>query len=147
MDTTLLRQISILSAFLGFILGFTTLLPYINIVSFLFLIFVVGPVVLWLLLKYDCISLNTLKGSIVIGALSGFISYIAFSVIYIPCSIILLKIFHVATNYGIAMILNNANLFILIVISMFLGILSATLNAFTGFLSYYILELLNSIKK
>lgn len=147
MDTTLLRQISILSIFFGLILGLSTLIPYVNVISFIFLIFFVAPSVLWLLIKYNCITLDTTKGSIIVGALSGFISYMAFSVIYIPCSIILIKIFHITTNYGIAMILNNANLFLLIVISLFLGVFSATLNAFTGFLTYYVIELLNSIKK
>ena len=43
--------------------------------------------------------------------------------------------------------LENANFFILVVISLFLGVLSATVNAFTGFLTFYVIDLVNSMRK
>ncbi|MBQ3819463.1 hypothetical protein II810_03345 [bacterium] len=145
-DLVLLRQISILSGFFGLVAGFITLIPYINIFSFIFLICFIAPIVIYLLAKYDCISLTSVQDGIIIGALSGFISYLAFSVIYIPISILLIKLFGYSANQGIALLLGNANLFILVIVSIFMGVLSATVNAFTGFLAYYVMEFLSRVK-
>ena len=143
----LLRQISILSVFFGLLLGLVTLVPYLGILSFVFLICFIAPLVIWILVKYGCLSLSTIKDSVIIGAVAGFVAYMAFSVIYVPISVILMKFFHLAANYGVGLMLQNANFFILIVISLFLGVLGATVNAFTGFLSYCVLDLLNSMRK
>ena len=70
-----------------------------------------------------------------------------FSIIYVPISVILMKFFHIAANYGVGLMLENANFFILVVISLFLGVLSATVNAFTGFLTFYVIDLVNSMRK
>lgn len=51
-----------------------------------------------------------------------------------------MKFFHIASNYGIGLMLNDANAFILIVLSIFMGVLSATVNAFTGFLTFYVID-------
>ena len=145
-DLVLLRQIAVLSGFFGLVAGLVTLIPFIGLFSFIFLICFMAPLVIRLLAKYDCISLNSVQDGIIIGTISGFVSYLAFSVIYIPVSILLIKIFSYSANYGIGLLLGNANFFILIVVSVFMGVLSATVNAFTGFLAYYVLELLNKFK-
>ena len=59
----------------------------------------------------------------------------------------LMKYFHIAANYGVGLMLGNASFFILVVISLFMGVLSATINAFTGFLTFYVLDFLNSLNK
>lgn len=143
----LLRQISILSIFFGILLGVVTLIPYAGAISFIFLICFISPLVIWILVKYGCLSLSSIKDSIIVGAIAGFVSYLGFSVIYVPISVILMKFFHIAANYGVGLMLGNASFFILVVISVFMGVLSATVNAFTGFLTFYVLEFLNSINK
>ena len=130
----LLRQISVLSIFFGALLGAITLIPYVGIV-------------IWILVKYNCLSLSSIKDSVIVGALAGFVSYMGFSIIYVPISVILMKFFHIAANYGVGLMLENANFFILVVISLFLGVLSATVNAFTGFLTFYVIDLVNSMRK
>lgn len=145
-DYILLRQISILSVFFGALLGVITLIPFIGTFSFIFLICFIAPLVIWILIKYECLSLTSIKDSIITGALSGFISYMGFSIIFIPASILLMKFFHIAANYGIGLMLNDANAFILIVLSVFMGVLSATVNAFTGFLTFYVIEFINNNK-
>ncbi len=142
----LLRQISILSVFFGAVLGALTLIPYIGTFSMLFLICFIAPLVIWILIKYECLSLNSIKDSIIVGSLSGFISYMGFSIVYVPISIVLMKYFHIAANYGIGLMLNDASVFILIVLSVFMGVLSATINAFTGFLTFYIIDFIKNYK-
>lgn len=139
-DLTLLRQISILSVFFGVILGFVTLIPFIGTFSLTFLICFIAPLVIWILIKYGCMSLNSIKDSIITGALAGFISYLGFSLIFIPVTVLLYKFFGISSNQGIAVTLNNASFFILAVLSVFMGVLSATVNAFTGFLTFYVLD-------
>ena len=68
-----------------------------------------------------------------------------FSIVYVPISIVLMKYFHIAANYGIGLMLNDASVFILIVLSVFMGVLSATINAFTGFLTFYIIDFIKNI--
>lgn len=143
----LLRQISVLSLFFGSLLGAVTLIPYVGTVSFIFLICFISPIVIWILVKYNCLSLSSIKDSVIVGALAGFVSYLGFSIIYVPISVVLMKFFHIAANYGVGLMLENANFFILVVISLFLGVLSATVNAFTGFLTFYVIDLVNSMRK
>lgn len=144
---TLYRQISVLSAFFGALLGLVTLIPFIGTFSMVFLICFIAPLVIWILIKYGCLSLSSIKESIIVGAVAGFVSYLGFSAVYIPISVILMKLFGIAANYGIGIMLNNAGFFILVVLSMFMGVLSATVNAFTGFLTFYVINIINSVKK
>lgn len=146
-DYVLLRQICVLSLFFGALCGLVTLIPFIGTLSFIFLICFMAPLVLWVLIKYNCLSLTSIKDSIINGAIVGFVSYIGFSVIFLPISVILVKVFHIASNMGIGLMLQNANFFILVVLSIFMGVLSATVNAFTGFLTFYVIEFVNSFKK
>ncbi len=143
----LLRQICVLSIFFGALLGLVTLIPYLGTFSFIFLICFMAPLVIWILVKYNCLSLTSVKDSVITGAITGFVSYMGFSIIYVPVSVILMKIFHFAANYGVGLMLQNANFFLLVVISLFLGVLGATVNAFTGFLTFCVTDMLSSLKK
>ena len=143
----LLKQIAILSAFFGAVLGAITLIPYLGVISFVLLISLIAPLVIWLLVKYNCLSLSSTKDSVIVGAIAGFVAYLGFSIIYVPISVLLMKVFHLAANVGVGFMLGNATFFLLVVISLFMGVLGATINAFTGFLTFYVLDFINSIEK
>lgn len=147
MNHILLKQITKLSLFFGALCGLITLIPFINTLSLTFLICFMAPFVISILIKYNCLSLNSIKESVIYGAIIGFVSFLSFCIIYMPISFILIKAFNISTNYGVGIILLNANFFLLTVISIFLAILGATMNAFTGFLTFYIIDFLNSITK
>ncbi len=143
----LLKQIAILSAFFGAVLGALTLIPYLGVISFVFLICFISPLVIWILVKYNCLSLSSIKDSVITGAISGFVAYMGFSIIYVPISVILMKLFHISANIGVGYMLGNASFFLLLILSLFMGVLGATVNAFTGFLTFYVLDFINSIEK
>ena len=143
----LLKQIAILSAFFGAVLGTLTLIPYLGVISFVFLICFISPLVIWILVKYNCLSLSSIKDSVITGAISGFVAYMGFSIIYVPISVILMKLFHISANIGVGYMLGNASFFLLLILSLFMGVLGATVNAFTGFLTFYVLDFINSIEK
>ena len=96
-------------------------------------------------MKLDLIEFYEIRESVIVGALIGAISYIAFSIIYIPVVIILMRLFGIYTNYGVSLILSSASLWLLIILTVFMAVLSATLNAFFAFLTYYITELIKSM--
>lgn len=142
-DLILARQITVLSLFFGALCGLITLIPIVGMYSLIFLICFIAPLVIWILIKYNCLSLSSIKESVIVGALTGFVSFLGFSIIYIPISAILMKLFNLTANYGIGIMLANASFFLLMVISLFMGVLSATVNAFTGFLTFYVINLIN----
>lgn len=113
----------------------------------MFLISLIAPLVIWLLVKYNCLSLSSTKDSVIVGAIAGFVAYLGFSIIYVPISVLLMKVFHLVANVGVGFMLGNATFFLLVVISLFMGVLGATINAFTGFLTFYVLDFINSIEK
>ena len=107
--------------------------------------YLIAPLVIWLLVKYNCLSLLSTKDSVIVGAIAGFVAYLGFSIIYVPISVLLMKVFHLAANVGVGFMLGNATFFLLVVISLFMGVLGATINAFTGFLTFYVLDFINSM--
>lgn len=141
MNISLLKLIFIISVILGVIFGLLTLLPYVGIFAFLILITLTSTIVMGILIKNKILQLDSIPESAAIGAIIGFISFAAFSVVYMPFVLVLLKVFKYYTNYGVALALNNSNIFVIIVISTFLAILSAVINAFTGFVFYYVTNL------
>lgn len=147
MNLILIKQISILSLFFGSIAGFAAIIPFLGTFALVYLICFIAPIVIWLLVKYNCIELSSVKDGIIVGAISGFVSFLGFSVIYIPISVILLRLFKFSANQGIALMLNNANFFILFVVAVFMSVVGATINSFSGFLTFYIIELIKSVKK
>lgn len=145
MNLPILKLIVILSGLIGFILGFLSLLPYIGGVMFFILLSFTSLIVILMLDRAKVLEISSIQESVVIGSVVGFLSYIAFSIVYLPCVWILSKVFNYYTNYGIALALNNSNLFVIIVVSMFVAVLSATLNGFVGFVTYYLSEVFRNM--
>lgn len=137
MNKIILKQISLLSIFLGAALGVITVLPVIGEIAFWILMCLSSAAVILFMIKLDMLEITSVQESAVLGAIIGFISFIGFSVFYIPLIIILAKFFQIYPNYGVSMALSNATLGLIIVLVIFMGILCATVNAYSGFLTYY----------
>lgn len=140
MNISLFRLIAMMSGFIGLVCGFLSLLPYLDGISFFILLCFSAVIVMLLLMKANILRLESTTEGITIGAIIGFLSYLAFSVIYLPIIIISARVFNYSPNYSIAIFASHANLFILLMISIFISIVSATINAFGGFLVYYLTE-------
>lgn len=137
MNINLLKQICVLSLFLGAVLGILTLIPIINQISFWVLMCFAATCIMLFMIKFELLEIKSVQESAVLGAIIGFVSFIGFSLTYIPVTVILAKLFQVYTNYGVAVSLINASFGVTVVLVIFMGILSATVNAFSGFLTYY----------
>ena len=145
MNVSLLKLISMLSGFIGIICGLLALLPFIDGFILFILMCLPAIIVITTLMKINLLKIESVSESITIGAITGFVSFMAFALVYMPIVIILMRTMKYYTNEGVALTLVHANLFILIVLSVFIAILSATINAFCGFLVYYITEIFKNM--
>ena len=145
MNTSLLRLIATLSIVLGAVCGILSLLPVIGGLIFFVLMCFASVIIMIYLMRTGVLQLESTPESITIGAIIGFVAFVGFSVMYMPLVLLLMKVFGYMANYGVALSLVNANLFVIIVVSLFMAILSATINAFTGFLLFYISEIFKNM--
>ncbi len=137
MNKTILKQAAFLSIFLGAALGIITVIPFLGDIAFWILMCLSAAAVILFMTKLEMLSVKSVQESAVLGAIIGFISFIGFSVLYIPLIIALAKFFQIYPNYGVSMALSNASLGLIIVLVIFMAVLCATINAFSGFLTYY----------
>ncbi len=146
MNISLIKLIMMMSGFVGIIAGLLTAVPVIGGFVFFLLICCSAVFIMGFMLKIKILTLESVQESAVIGGIIGFLSFIAFSMVYMPLVLILLKVFKYYANYGVALALNNSNLWVIIFVTIFIAILSATINSFTGFLTYYVSELFKNIQ-
>ncbi len=147
MNKILLKQISILSVIAGIILAFLTLIPFVGQLAFIILMAFVAALVIVFMVKIDLLEILSIRESVVLGALIGFISFMAFAVVYLPIVALLGRFFNLYYLYGISLILNVGSFGVIFMLTVFVATLSATINAFTAFITFYVLEFLKSIDK
>ena len=147
MNLTLLKQIGILSSLLGAVLGVITLIPFVGNISFLILMCLSSALIILIMVKYGVLEILSVKEGVSLGAVIGFVSFIAFSIIYLPFVAILGKVFKLYSFYGIAMIMNVGSFGVILMLTVFVAVLSAVINAFTAFLTFYGIELYNKLKQ
>ena len=148
MNLLLLKQLSILSAFAGAILGFITVIPYLSFISFMILILCLSAFVLTYLKQNDLIGIISIREGCIFGAVIGFVSFIAFSVIYTPIIMLLGWLIPAYTQGFLRFFLTSFGSFVvmLLLIILMAGI-SALFNGFAGLVTAYVYELITGIKK
>lgn len=150
MNKSILKIIILLSVFFGIVSGLLTIVPYVGEIIFWLLLLISAPVVILFMTKVEVLEIATVRQSAVIGGIIGFISFLAFCAVYAPAVIVLAKFFNYSANLGVSMFLSNATFGVMIMLAIFMGVLSATMNAFSGFVTYYLIEFtktLNSPQK
>ena len=148
MNFLILKQLAILSAFAGVILGFITVIPYISAISFFTLILFLSAIILVYLKQNDLIADFSLKEGGIYGALIGFVSFIAFSIIFSPISMLLGWLIPSYTQGFMKFFVTSFGSFVLMIFFiLFTAGLSALFNAFSGLVTAYVYELLGKIKK
>ena len=136
MNKVLMKQMTILSLILGAALGIVTIVPYVGLVSFLTVMFLSSTAILVYLKKKDIINRIIPKDGILYGSLIGFMSFIGFSLTFVPLATII-GLFYKGSYYlGISMLF-RIGFFVLIMIIIFVAILSALINAFSALATLY----------
>lgn len=145
MDRNLAKNIIILSIFLGAILGLLAPIPYIGTIVLFAVFLIAAPAVMVFLIMDGRLDLSTTQDSIVQGALAGFVSGIVFSSVYAVAAFLLGIFFHYSSNFILTTMIANSPIWLLTVFIIFIGVLFGTTNAFTGFLTYYIINLIRDV--
>ncbi len=148
MNLLLLKQLSILSAFAGVILGLITVIPYLSLFSFLILILCLSAFVLVYLKQNELIGLISIREGCIFGAVIGFVSFIAFSVVYAPISMLLGWLFPSYTQGFLRFFMTSfGSVVVMILLMILMAGISAMFNAFSGLVTVYVYELITGVKK
>ena len=148
MNLLLLKQLSILSAFAGAILGFITIIPYVSMVSFLILILCLSAFVLVYLKQNDLIGLISVREGCIFGAVIGFVSFIAFSIVYTPISMILGWLIPAYTQGFLRFFMTSfGSVVVMVLLMLLMAGISALFNGFAGLVTAYVYELISGVKK
>lgn len=148
MNLLLLKQLSILSAFAGAILGFITIIPYVSFISFMLLILCLSAFVLAYLKQNELIGIISVREGCILGAVIGFVSFLAFAVVFTPISMLLGWLIPSYTQGFMRFFLGSFGSFIVMIfLIIFMGGISALFNAFSGLVTAYVYELITGIKK
>ena len=148
MNLLLLQQLSILSAFAGTILGFITIIPYVSFISFMLLILCLSAFVLAYLKQNELIGIISVREGCIFGAVIGFVSFLAFAVVFTPISMLLGWLIPSYTQGFMRFFLGSFGSFIVMIfLIIFMGGISALFNAFSGLVTAYVYELITGIKK
>ena len=148
MNLLLLKQLSILSAFAGVILGLITVIPYLSLISFLITILCLSAFILVYLKQNELIGIISIREGCIFGALIGFVSFLAFSVAYTPISMLLGWLIPSYTQGFLRFFLTSFGSFVvMIMLIVLMAGISALFNGFAGLVTAYVYELITGIKK
>ena len=148
MNLLLLKQISILSAFAGIILGLITVVPYVSAFSFFTLILFLSAIILVYLKQNDLIGIISVREGCIFGAVIGFVSFIAFAAVYTPISMILGWLIPAYTQGFMRFFLSSfGSIVVMVLLIVFMAGISALFNGFAGLVTAYVYELITGIKK
>ena len=148
MNLLLLKQLSILSAIAGAFIGLIATIPFLFWISILVEIFWISAFVLIYLKQNNFIGIINVREGSIFGALIGFVSFLVFSIVFIPTSSILGLIFKSYSLDVLKFFMNDFGSFIVLVLLIVSTAgLSALFNGFTGLITAYIYELITGIKK
>ena len=148
MNLLLLKQLSILSAFAGAILGFITIIPYVSFISFMLLILCLSAFVLAYLKQNELIGIISVREGCIFGAVIGFVSFLAFAVVFTPISMLLGWLIPSYTQGFMRFFLGSFGSFVVMIfLIIFMGGISALFNAFSGLVTAYVYELITGVKK
>ena len=148
MNLIILKQLAILSAFAGIALGLITIIPYVSFISFMILLLFLSAFILAYLKQNDLIGIINVREGCIYGAVIGFVSFIAFSIVYTPISMLLGWLFPSYTQGFLRFFLNSfGSLIVMILLMILMAGISALFNGFTGLVTAWVYELITGEKK
>lgn len=153
MNLIILKQIAILSAFIGVFGGLVALIPPFTFLMLLSAFIFPAIIILVYLKQNELIGIINIREGAMFGAVIGFVSFIASFIIYAPISVILawiIKLF--SGDFYIPGFLRllplDLGTFIVLIFSViFLAGISAIFNGFWGIVTAWIYELITGEKK
>lgn len=145
MNKLLLKDIIILSLIIGVIFGVIASIPYVGGIGLFLMLLLSAPIVIILVIMSGKADLSSPKDSIITGATVGFFSNITFSFVYAVVVALLYFIGKFTSNYFLTSMIIHSPIWLFIVVVLFIGTLTATTNAFSGFITYYVINLIRDL--
>lgn len=145
MNKDLVIYIFIVSIILGLILGCLAPIPIAGLFMLLFMLFLSAPVVMTFLIMAGKLDLTSPKDSIITGVLVGLGVNLSFSNVFAMIIYLMLKAFNFTTNIFLSAMIVNSQMWLVFLFIGFLGVLSATTNAFSGFITYYVINFIRDM--
>jgi len=140
----LIKSSVVLSIIIGIFLGIITLIPLVNCLACL-AYSLIGAIVVFYFKRNNLVGVITLQEGALIGAVSGFVSFISASAVYLPLSYLINLIFYSANTKTVlhiasSFLVTSFNLFVIIMLVFFMAILSSLFNAFSALAVAFIYE-------
>lgn len=136
MNSEIAKRILIFSSVIGCILGVLTIIPFLNFFSFIAVIFLLSPFVLYFCEKFQYIGILNVRQTMLYAYIIGFFGFLGFSVSFLPLATIIGLIYKNSFYMGISMLFRQG-FFILLMMDIFVALLfGGLMNAF-GALIYY----------
>ena len=145
MDKFVVKNIIVFSLILGVILGVLAPIPYVGTFMLIVALILSAPIIMFYLIMDNRLELTTTKDSIITGAIVGFVVNISFSVAYASVMAILAKTINYSSNYILTTMIVNSPIWLLGVFIIFIGVLCATTNSFSGFVTYYVINFIRDM--
>ncbi len=145
MNKVVIKNIIVLSLIFGMVMGLLSPVPYIGLIMLFGLLLGSAPVAMIYMIMDAKLDLTTAKDSIIHGAVAGLSANLTFASIYCVLIVLLSKIFHYNPNLFLTAMVENSPIWLLGAFIIFLGVLCATTNAFTGFATFYIINFIRDI--
>ena len=133
----LFKQMSILSGLLGLILGVLTIIPFICNFSFFALFVMAAPIIMIYMKKMQMMGILDIRQGAMYGAIIGFVSFLGFSISFVPLATIIGFIYKGSYYLGVSLLFRSG-FFVLIMMIFFVALLSALMNSFSGLVTMYI---------
>jgi len=133
----IMKQMSIFSAILGLILGVLTIVPIIGQFAFFTLVVLATPIIFIYMKKLGMIGILDIKQGAIYGSIVGFVAFIAFCLSFLPLAVII-SFISKGVHYLWAGLLVKEGFFILVMLVLFVSVLVALMNAFSGLVTMYI---------
>lgn len=138
MELVVLKRMVIISSILGAIIGIITVVPIINVLSFFTILFLSAPIVIMYMTKYNMMGVLDLKQSLIYGAIIGFISFLGFSITFVPLATIIGLIYKSSFYLGVSMLFREG-FFVMLLMVFFVALMGgALMNSFSALLYYQI---------
>ena len=149
MNLLLLKQISIISAFAGAVLGLISIVPYVSFITFMTAVLFLSALVLVYLKQNDLIGIISIREGCIFGAIIGFVSFLAFAVAYTPISMFIGWLIPSYSQGFMRFFLTGGfgSLVVMFLLIIFMAGISALFNGFTGLVTAYLYEVITGIKK
>lgn len=132
------KMIIIVSLIVGAISGILALIPPISFTVILLIMFFMAPFIIIYFRNLNLIKAPDIATGMTYGAVSGFFGSVGLSITFFPIAFVIDLIFRTQTFLWVKVVVQNF-VFLLGTV-FFISLLCALMNAFTGFLTAYILQ-------